>query len=284
MRRRFLVFWIAVTGIALACPHAVRAGPQADPRGIVRQAVQTELEASRDDHSRWLYYDSDRKPGNTVRQWVAETGSGDLHRILAQKGHALTPSAQRAEMDKFIADPDARARQRKSGEHDDKQSEDLLTLLPEAFDWSLAATQGGLIRLHFLPDPHFKPPSWEARAFAAMEGDMVVNSAGHRIVSLRGRLVRDVRFCGGLCGSLASGGTFNVERRKTGSAVWQIVETHVHIHGTALLFKNISEDEDDQRTRFLQLPNDISLSQAEAELLKQNGSEPPTQTQARASR
>ena len=262
--------------VALGWAHEARAGGAADPKQIVDQAVQTEISASRDDHSRWLYYDFDSKPGNTVRQWVAETGSGALHLVLVQKGRTLSPAAQRAQMDQFIADPDERARQRKSGEHDDKQSEDLLRLLPEAFVWSRVSDANGLIRLHFVPDPRFKPPSWEARAFAAMEGDLVVDSRGHRIASLRGRLVRDVRFCGGLCGGLSSGGTFSVARRQTGPGIWQIVETHVHIHGTALLFKNISEDEDEEKTRFRELPGNISLPQAEALLLEQKGVEAET--------
>lgn len=245
-----------------------------DAKQLVRTAVEIEITASQNDHSRWLFYDVDRKPNDTVRQWVAETGSGDLHRILEQKGLALTPSAQRSSMEKFIHDPDAQARQRKSGEHDDRQSADMLRLLPDAFLWTIVSKQGNMIRLHFTPDPHFKAPSWETRAFAAMEGDMEIESAHHRIASLRGRLVHDVRFCGGLCGSLSTGGTFDVQRRQTGSSVWQIVETHVHIHGTALFFKNISQEEDDQRSGFQPLPGNISLLQAESELIKQNSGQP----------
>jgi hypothetical protein len=100
---------------------------------------------------------------------------------------------------------------------------------------------------------------------------MRLEKTQHRIVSLQGRLVRPVRFCGGLCGSLSAGGTFDVERREIGPSIWQIVETHVHIHGTALFFKNISQEEDEQKTHFQPLPGDISLQQAETKLLQQNG-------------
>jgi len=51
--------------------------------------------------------------------------------------------------------------------------------------------------------------------------------------------------------------------------VWQITQTHVHIQGHALLFKNISQNGDDVLSRFQPLPGDISLQQAEIELLKQ---------------
>ncbi len=197
-----------------------------------------------------------------------------MHRVLIQKGSSLTPAAQRNAMEHFIHDPDAQAQQRKSGDHDDRQSEDMLRLLPDAFVWSIASKHGNMTRLHFTPDPNFKPPTWETRVFAAMEGDMEIESTHHRIASLRGTLVHDVRFCGGLCGHLSAGGTFDVERRPTSQTVWQIVETHVHIHGSALFFKNISQEEDVQKSGFQPLPGNISLPQAEAELLKQNGDQP----------
>ena len=98
---------------------------------------------------------------------------------------------------------------------------------------------------------------------------MAVDAAQHRIVSLKGRLVRDVKFGGGLFATLKAGGTFDVERRQTGAGVWQITETHVHIDGHALLFKSIAEQEDDMKSKFTQLPGEISLERAERELLKQ---------------
>jgi hypothetical protein len=268
MRSASLIF-----GAALLLGQPLLAAAQS-ATNLVREAVQTEITASRNDHSRWLYYEVDRKPNDTVRQWVAETGSGDVHRVLEQKGRSLTGAAQRNAMEGFIRDPDAQARQRKAGEHDDRQSEDLLRLLPDAFIWSTTSTDRKGIRLHFRPDPRFRPPSWDARVFAAMEGDMEVEPTQHRIMSLRGRLVRDVRFCGGLCGNLSAGGTFDVERRQIGPSIWQIVETHVHIHGTVLFFKNISQEEDDVKTDFQPLPGGISLLQAESELLKQDGVQP----------
>ena len=68
-------------GCALACAQDAR---QDDPKQIVQQAVQTELAADRDDHSRWLYFEVDRKPKNSVTQWVAETPHGDLDRVLEE--------------------------------------------------------------------------------------------------------------------------------------------------------------------------------------------------------
>ena len=99
---------------------------------------------------------------------------------------------------------------------------------------------------------------------------MRVDERQHRIVSLKGQLVRDVKFGGGLFAALKAGGTFDVERRETGKGEWQITETHIHIQGHALLFKSIAEQEDDVKSKFEQLSDDVSLEQAEKRLLQVN--------------
>lgn len=239
-----------------------------NPLGIVQQAVQTELQAAKDDHSCWMYYEIDTTPNAAVKQWVAQTHDGNLKRVLEQNGKPMSRADQRDTMNRFLQNADAREKQRKSGQHDDKQAAEMLDLLPHAFIWTITSTRDDETFLHFRPDPNFHAPDWETRVFAAMEGDMVVNNTQHRIVTLKGRLIHDVKFFGGLFGDLKAGGTFDVERRETGNSIWQITSTHVHIEGYALLFKDISENEDDVKSSFRQLPGGISLNEAEADLLK----------------
>lgn len=240
-----------------------------DAKQIVTQAVRTELAANAADHSLWIYYDVDRKPGSSVRQWVAETRTGDLRRVLDNNGHALDQADQQNAMNGFIRDPGAQAKQRRADRHDDAQATRMLSLLPEAFLWMKSGDQNGKTTLHFRPDPDFTPPTWESRVFCAMEGDMTVDDAQHRIMSLNGRLIHDVKFGYGLFGELKAGGTFDVERRPTGQNEWQITQTHVHIDGYALVFKSISEEEDEEKSRFEQLPENISFAAAEQRLLQQ---------------
>src|SRR5260221_9140867 len=65
------------------------------PRELVQQAVQTEVAADVADHSRWLYYDVDQKPGDNVTQWVAQTPNGDLDRVLERNGAPVSRDEQR---------------------------------------------------------------------------------------------------------------------------------------------------------------------------------------------
>ena len=241
-----------------------------DPQQFVQRAVQNELAKDRDDHSRWLYLETDRKDDHSIKQWVAETGDGPLRRILEMNGQPVPEPEQRRTMDSYLSDGRARSKQRKSEQHDDEQAAEMLNLLPQAFLWTRQGTKGDLALLHFRPDPNFHPPDLESKVFAAMEGDMAVDTRQLRIASIKGRLIRDVLIAGGFLGRLNAGGTFNIERRETGgNGIWQIAETHVHILGHALLFKTISEEEDDVKSQFSQLEGNVSLQQAEAKLLAQ---------------
>lgn len=259
--RRFLVWAIALLPPALCYAD--------DARQFVQRAVQVELAMDRAVHSHWIYFDADRKDDSTVKQWVAEARDGSLRRVVEMNGQRVTKPEQRRKMDNYLHDWSARSKQRKSEQHDDQQATELLNMLPQAFIWTNQGTKGGLTLLHFKPNPQFRPPDLEARVFAAMEGDMAVDTKQLRIASLRGRLIHDVKIFGGLLGNLNAGGTFDVERRETGTQVWQITETHVHINGHALIFKTISENEDDVKTDFKPLGADATMQQAEWELLAQ---------------
>jgi hypothetical protein len=238
-----------------------------DARAFVEKAVQNELAKDRDDHTRWLYYEDDRKPENPVKQWVADTSNGSLKRVLQLNGRKLSPAQQVQRMERFLGDTGAQAKASKSTSQDDKQATEMLEMLPKAFIWSKTGDDGENTILHFKPDPNFRAPDLEARVFAAMEGDMAVHTRQLRIASLKGKLIQDVKILGGLLGELYAGGTFDVERRETGDGIWQITEAHVHINGHALLFKSISEQEDDVKTHFKQLPQTITMQQAKNDLM-----------------
>jgi len=237
-------------------------------RDIVRRAVQTELVSAQNDHSHWLYFEFDRQPDKSVKQWVAEARSVSLNRVIERNGQTLPASEQSQEMSAFINDPQAQKKQHKGSQHDDEQAAELLKILPDAFLWNIEGETGSKMMLHFKPDPQFHPPDLEARVFAAMEGEMIIDRQQHRIATLKGRLIRDVKIGYGLLGSLKAGGTFDVERRELTPQVWEITETHIHIDGHALIFKTISENEDDVKSHFKQINQTTSLEEAKQELMQ----------------
>lgn len=242
-----------------------------DAKQIAQQAVQTELAADDADHSHWMYFEVDRKPNLTLEQWVAETNKGNLKRVLKENGRELPESEQHASVDGFMRSRTEQAKQQQSDKHDDKQARQLLSMLPDAFVWTRGMrSDGNTTLLYFAPNPRYHPPSFQARVFASMQGDMTVDNTQHRIVRLRGRLIHDVKFGGGLLGGLRAGGSFDVERRQIANGEWQIVETHVHISGRILIFKSIADQEDDKKSRFKELAEGLSVDDAEKLLFQQD--------------
>lgn len=255
--------------IAFALVFAVAASTHAqDARLLVREAVTAEIAADRADQSRWIFHEVDLKPGNNAIQWVAQTKYGDIKRVVSINGHPVPKEQQSAAVESFIHDSNTQAQQRQSGKKDSQQAEALLKMLPDAFIWSIAETNEESTVFHFRPDPKFNPPTRQARVFAAMEGDMTVNNSQHRIQQLKGTMLHDVNFgWGGILGSLKKGGWFEVDRTETAPGVWQINLTHVHIQGHALLFKTISEQEDDSKSNFTREPDNVTLQEAAEALM-----------------
>lgn len=258
---------VAVAVLCSACLSTpmLAYGQSQKARDLVWTVVKSELKADANDHSRWMYLDAKKVPGKSTVQLVVETPQGSLSKTIKLNGRPLSAKQQQADEQKihqFVTDPGVRQKQKQGEQQDDKKAASLTRMLPNAFLWTITGENGDETTLAFKPDPNFDPPTREAKVFAAMKGTMVVNTKQDRIKSLKGTLMEDVDFGWGLLGKLNKGGTFNVERRQIAPHIWAITETHVHIQGHALIFKSISEQEDEETSHYKPAPASISLAQA----------------------
>jgi hypothetical protein len=229
--------------------RAQSSDPAADH--ALRAAVNSELHAAITDRSLWAYRDHDTAPGKDALYDTIETRQGELRRLIELNGHSLSASAAQAEtqrINEYIHDPDAQARKRRAGAHDDAQATELLRMLPDAFLWTIASQDNEDITLNYRPNPSFDPPDMQARVMSIMAGQMIIDRHDNRIRTLRGHLTQDVLIGWGILGRLYSGGTFDIERRQVGGGHWQITESHVHIGGHALIFKTIGQQDDEVKT------------------------------------
>jgi hypothetical protein len=241
----------------------------ADAKEIVKAAAAAEIVADNTDHSRWRYKDTRKDQGDSVFI-VVETDHGSVKRLISRGGKPLSEEEARAEdarVQEFIRDPEKLAKQHKDSTQDDKNARELTNMLPDAFVWKVVSDDGERVKLHFEPNPNFDPPDMQSRVLGDMAGEMEVDKKQHRIATLSGRLMRDVTIGWGLLGRLHEGGTFRVERREVAPGLWQITETHVHIEGRVLFFKNISQEQDEVQSEFTQVPKGTTLEQA-AEMSK----------------
>jgi len=241
---------LAAVVLLKALPLAAQAS-QPEALQDLRAAVDSEFRADRTDKSIWTYKDRDDSADRRALYLEIETRQGSLRRLIELNGRPLSPAAAQAETDRinsFIHDSSARARAHKNSQHDDAQAAEMMHMLPEAFIWTIASQNPETITLNYRPNPNFDPPDMQSRVMGTMGGQVVIVRDGNRIRTLRGALTQDVKFGYGLFGRLNAGGTFDIERRQVGDGHWQITESHVHIGGKALLFKNIGQQEDEVKT------------------------------------
>jgi hypothetical protein len=263
---------LTLTALPLTIAHAQT------PQQIIQQVVDTERAENKADHSQWVYLDHSVKPKEQLLCWVATTPQGDVDRIMVKDSRELTESDQQAFIQKFLHDPRAQKKQLAENAHDYRQVDDLLRLLPDGFVWTVLKTTPEEITLHFAPNPGFHPPTHEARVFAAATGELVADNRQHRIRSIHGTLIHDVTFGGGLLGRLKQGGSFAIEQQQVAPSLWQLTLIHIHLEGNALLFKSISFQQDDDRSRFTPQPSNPTLDQAATAVMLQPGTAQPVRT------
>jgi hypothetical protein len=257
---------LAVLALSLPLAHAQT------PQQIIQQVVDTERAENKNDHSHWIYLDHSVKPKAQLLCWVATTPQGNVDRILVKDGRELVEPEQQTQIQKFVHDPHAQKKQMTENAHDYQQIDDILRLLPDGFIWTVVQTTPEETTLHFVPNPAFHPPTHEARVFAAATGELVADNHQHRIRSVHGTLIHDVTFGGGLLGRLKQGGSFAIEQQQVAPSLWQLTLIHIHLDGSALLFKSISFQEDDDRSRFTQQVANPTLDQAASAVMQQPGS------------
>ncbi len=243
-KEKITLVWLGL--LVLSCSVAEAQAPQQ----TVQKVVDTERAANQSDHSHWIYLQELRKPKEHILQWVAGTQQCDVRRVLEKDGQKLTEPQQRDLIQEFLHDTRAQNKQVLETNHDNQQVDDFLKLLPTAFVWTQTAATATNTSLHFEPAPGFHPPTREARVFSSMAGDIVIDNQQHRIRSMSGRLIHNVTFGGGLLGKLKEGSSFSLEQAQVGPSIWQLTEIHVQLEGNALLFKSISLQQDDERSRF----------------------------------
>jgi hypothetical protein len=269
-------FFIAT--VLLLVPHLDSQVPPADENlsanDLVRHVVDNELRMQEQDHSHWMYRLETEKAGVKETKEVVETKDGDLTRLVARNDQPLTDEQQKEEddrMQKFIHAHEEQQKQQQAEDEDIRKGMQLLALLPDAFTFSYMTGNGDgdIVTLNFKPNPAFHPPSREAHVFHEMEGELTVNRKEKRLIEMKGRLMKDVKFGGGILGHLEQGGTFDVRQEEVAPNHWEITQLKVNMKGKALFFKTISVQQNELRDHFERVSDTLTLSQAADSLLKQ---------------
>ena len=244
-------------------------GPKMSATQLLRSAVQGELQAQAEDHSRWMYRVRTKDAGAEEVKWVVETPEGDVARLGWINGRAISSQREQDEnqrISSLVHQPDLQKKQKRAQEEDSRQTEHMFRTLPDAVIARYGRRDGDLQELLFEPDPGFHPSSREDVVFHAMAGRIWVNAKQNRLVEIEGHLLHEVKFYGGLLGYLDQGGQFHVRQVEVTPGHWEIALLHVDMRGKALFFKTISVQQDEMRSDFRRVPDNLTLAEAAEEL------------------
>ncbi len=245
---------------------------QLSPADLVKAVIRSELNTSDVTEIRWKYLLVKEVDGKQETREVVETKSGSLDRLIAIAGRPLTGAQQRDETDRILRLSNSPEEQRKLEQirrKDAEQCNAFLQMVPDAFLFKYAGESGDLIKMIFKPNPAFRPPSREGKVLHEMAGEIWVDAKQQRLVSIKGQLANEVKFAGGLLGHLEKGGQFTVKRTEVAPAHWEVTEMAVNMRGKALLFKTISVRQKELHQNFERVPDNLTMADAAALLLKQ---------------
>ncbi len=240
---------------------------------LLRRVVNSELKAQANDHSHWMFEVKTGVSGKEQVKVAVQTREGYLDRLKFSNGQPISPEQEKQEdqrIARLLKKPDEQKKQQRAQQQDARKTERLFKMLPDAVTASYGKRQGELVEILFKPNSNFHPPSHEAAVFHAMAGRIWINTRENRLVEIEGRLTRGVRFGGGLLGHLDKGGEFHVKQSEVSPGYWEITLLHVNMHGKALFFKTIAVQENEIRTNFQRVPDNLTLSEAAEQLQKQS--------------
>jgi hypothetical protein len=270
---RFMFTTVILLLVSRLATAQSQSNAQLSPADLVKAVIRSELKPSDVTEVRWKYLLVKEVDGKQETREVVETKSGSLDRLIAIAGRPLTAGQQRDEAERIVRlshNPEEQRKLEQTRKKDTEQCDAFLKMVPEAFLFEYAGEGGGMVKLIFKPNPAFRPPSREGKVLHEMAGEVWVDAKQHRLVSIAGQLMNEVKFAAGLLGHLEKGGLFSVKRTEVAPAHWEVTEMTVNMRGKALLFKTISVQQKELHQNFERVPEDLTLSDAAAILLKQS--------------
>ena len=258
------LFSVELAAFTLSSDSKPSSPPNMSADELVRQVVANEIQLVDSDHSHWMYRQHHVEDGKDTLKECVDTDQGALCRLIAEGGHPLSQSEQAKEKERLaelVKNPERQRKLQEARKKDGDQALKMLKMLPNAFHYEYAGTEGDLVKLKFVPNPQFTPPDRESRVFHAMVGFMWVDRDAKRLVELSGKLTRDVDFGFGLLGHLYRGGTFQVKRADVGDGHWETTLLDVKIRGKALFFKTINADQRETTDNFAKAPGKLTMAE-----------------------
>jgi hypothetical protein len=265
-----LAFVVVCAALAFGAAGLQDATTSYSAQEMVRRMVASEIAAQQHDHTKWHFFSKRQEDdGKVVVQEKVQTVAGTLRRIVMLNGKPLSAdelAKQSAKLEEYTRDSGAQEKRRREERADAEKARKMFEMFPEAFLYTNAGDDNGLVKLHFVPNPNFNPPTREAQVFHAMSGMLWIEPKQMRFAKMQASLMDDVKFGWGLLGHLDRGGTMLIEQKEIAPEHWEIVHMDIDLKGKAVFFKSISVQQKEENYGFERVPDQMDVGTALAML------------------
>jgi hypothetical protein len=259
--------------LVVLATSAVWAQSSNDARQIVDRMLAHEGDPA-EHRNKYMYLSeerSERTGGHLWMERVVETSMGKVRLLLAEDGKPLSADRQaveRARLEDIATHPDALQRREQTMENDEQHAEQMLALLHKAFLFDEPQTEGGDLRIGYRPDPAYQPKTMEEKVLHAMSGAVLVDERTLQLHKIEGKIPSDVSLGHGLMGTIHAGSSFSTAHEMESGGEWKDAMVNTAIIGKAMLFKEIGRNEHVVHSEFERLPDNLSVGDAVALLVK----------------
>jgi hypothetical protein len=260
-RRRSISYLLFL--IALLIPSVPLQG-QADAQQLVRGVAENEWRA-RQNPTPWMYVLRTEESGKKETLQVVHTADGPIYRVMSRNGLQLNANEQKAEelrLKKLLNNRDQQLKNKNDYWHDVRQGLEMLRILPDSSLFRDEGKSGQYVSLSFTPNPAFDPDTRTARLVHSLKGTMIVDPVQKRVLELKATIDQDVKFGGGLLGTIRKGGSFHFRQEEISAGEWVATLVDVDVTGRALLFHSLNKQVFWVFSDFRRIPPNLTVAQA----------------------
>jgi hypothetical protein len=260
---------VRIAAVILVGLTACRCGWGQDSRDLLATLAQNEQEAGLH-RGHYLYMSEERSDRTGGRLWtekVVETAAGRVRFLTAEDGQPVSPqreASERGRLAQDVANPDAFAKREAAQANDEAHAKQMLGLLPKAYLFDPPIAEEGQLRIHFRPNPDFKPGSTEERVLHAMTGSVVIDKKMMRLREVDGRLDSDVGLGFGPLAVVKAGSNFMTLREHVEGPDWKTEAVHTDITGRAFMLKTLARKQEAKRWGYQKVKDGMSVAEGVA--------------------
>jgi hypothetical protein len=247
---------------------AANMAPAAQGQAMIDRALANEYKAAQDTSHPMRYELVKTSPRLTTAKKICETRDGDVARLIALNGKALSPADEQKEearLNGLLADPGKQKRRKQAESDDTGRVLKVLRALPTAFvyqdEGAAEGPLGKVEKFSFKPNPGFSPPDLETQVLTQMAGEIWIDPVHLRVIRLEGHLQQDVDFGWGILGRLNKGGWIVIEQADVGGDQWRTVHFQMVMSGRVVWKMRVFDTTEDE-TGYESVPAGLGYQKA----------------------